>query len=41
MFAIQILHGESLDDVLEVGDNFVVPAEQPNEEGVDFYVLQC
>lgn len=28
-------------DLAEIGDNFVVPAEPGNEEGVDFYVMQC
>ena len=30
-----------MSDLLNVGDNFVVPTEIGNEEGVDFYVLQC
>ena len=30
-----------LGDLVEVGDNFVVPAEEDNDEGVDFYILQC
>jgi hypothetical protein len=33
-------HG-ALGDVLVIKDNFAVPAEVDNEEGVDFYVLQC
>jgi len=28
-------------DLVDIGDNFVVPAEPGNEEGVPFYVLQC
>lgn len=31
----------ALGDVLSIGDNFAVPAELDNEEGVEFYVLQC
>jgi hypothetical protein len=26
---------------LQVGDNFAVPAELGNAEGVDFYIVQC
>jgi hypothetical protein len=33
--------GEEQSDVLNIGDNFVVPAEEGNSEGVDFYILQC
>jgi hypothetical protein len=33
--------GEELSDLLNIGDNFVVPAEGDNSEGVDFYILQC
>lgn len=31
----------NLGDVLNIGDNFAIPAEPENEEGVDFYLLQC
>jgi len=27
--------------LLQIGDNFVVVAKEGNEEGVDFYILQC
>jgi hypothetical protein len=33
--------GEEISDLVNVGDNFVVPTEADNEEGVDFYILQC
>lgn len=33
--------GEEMSDLINVGDNFVVPAEAENEEGVEFYILQC
>jgi hypothetical protein len=33
--------GEELSDLLNIGDNFVVPAEEDNVEGVEFYILQC
>ena len=32
---------DSLADLLELGDNFVVPAEPNNKEGVQFYILAC
>ena len=32
---------ETLSDVIYVGDNFVVNAEEGNSEGVDFYLLKC
>lgn len=32
---------ESLGGLVNIGDNFVVPAIQGNEEGVEFYILQC
>lgn len=28
-------------DMTQVGDNFMIPAEEGNDEGVDFYILQC
>lgn len=28
-------------DIVQLGDNFMIPAEEGNEEGVDFYILQC
>ncbi len=33
--------GEDLSNLLQVGDNFVVPVVEGNDERVDFYVLQC
>ena len=33
--------GDTLSDVIYVGDNFVVNAEEGNSEGVDFYILKC
>jgi hypothetical protein len=33
--------GEEISDLVNMGDNFVIPAEADNEEGVDFYILQC
>jgi hypothetical protein len=30
-----------LGDVFVIGDNFAVPVEVDNEDGVDFYILQC
>jgi hypothetical protein len=33
--------GGSVGDMLNIGDNFVVPAEEDNNEGVEFYILQC
>lgn len=32
---------EEMSDLLNIGDNFVVPAEEGNAEGVQFYILQC
>lgn len=26
---------------VEIGDNFMIPADEDNDEGVDFYILQC
>jgi hypothetical protein len=31
----------ALGDVLSIGDNFAIPVEVDNKEGVDFYILQC
>lgn len=31
----------SLGDLVDVGDNFMIPAEDDNEDGVEFYILQC
>ena len=28
-------------DLVRVGDNFMIPAECDNEDGVDYYILQC
>ena len=33
--------GGSIGDMLNIGDNFAVPAEEDNDEGVEFYILQC
>ena len=33
--------GDTLSDVLNVGDNFAVNAEEDNSEGADFYILKC
>ena len=33
--------GEEISNLINVGDNFVVSIETNNEEGVDFYILQC
>lgn len=33
--------GEELSDLLNLGDNFVVPAEEDNAEEVEFHVLAC
>ena len=33
--------GGELGDLVEIGDNFVVPTEFDNDEGVDFHILQC
>jgi hypothetical protein len=30
-----------LGDLVLIDDNFMIPAEKDNEDGVDFYVLQC
>ena len=32
---------EGMADLVQVGDNFVVPAAPGNDEGVSFYILQC
>jgi hypothetical protein len=32
---------EEIGDLLQVGENFAVPAPEGNDEGVEFYVLQC
>jgi hypothetical protein len=31
--------GEELSDLLNVGDNFVVPTKEDNVEGAEFYIL--
>lgn len=31
----------ALGDIVLLGDNFVIPAEEGNDEGVEFYILQC
>jgi hypothetical protein len=33
--------GDEVADVLEIGDNFAVPAEAGNDENVTYYILQC
>lgn len=33
--------GDELADVLEIGDNFAIPAEAENNENVLFYILYC
>lgn len=33
--------GGSMDDMLNIGDNLAVPTEEDNNEGIEFYVLQC
>lgn len=33
--------GECMGDIVQPGDNFAVPPEEGNDEGVSFYVLQC
>jgi hypothetical protein len=33
--------GEDLATLMCVGDNFVVPTHQGNNEGVEFYSLKC
>lgn len=33
--------GEELGNLLQVGENFAVPAPDENDEGVEFYILQC
>jgi hypothetical protein len=33
--------GEAVGDMLNIGDNFAMPAEEDNDKGVDFYILQC
>jgi hypothetical protein len=30
-----------LGDLVLIGDNFMIPVEEDNEDGVDFYILQC
>jgi hypothetical protein len=32
---------EELSDLLQVGDNFVVPVVEGNAKGMNFYILQC
>ncbi len=34
-------HEEEMGNLVCIGDNFVVLALKGNNEGVDFYVLQC
>jgi hypothetical protein len=33
--------GEDLATLVYVGDNFVILAQECNNEGVEFYILQC
>jgi len=28
-------------DMVQVGDNFMIPTKEDNEDGVQYYVLQC
>jgi hypothetical protein len=35
------IDGEFLGDLLYISDNFMVIAEEGNDEDVDFYILQC
>ena len=28
-------------NLVEIGDNFIIPAEEGNEDGVEYYILQC
>jgi hypothetical protein len=30
-----------LRDLVLIGDNFMIPTEEDNEDGVDFYIIQC
>jgi hypothetical protein len=30
-----------LGDLVVLGDNFMIPAKEENEDGFDFYILQC
>ena len=32
---------QEMSDLLNIGDNFVVPVEEDNAKGVQFYTLQC
>ena len=32
---------EEVGDLVEIGDNFMIPAEEGNEDGVEYYILQC
>lgn len=32
---------DRMGDMVEPGDNFAIPAEADNEEGVSYYILQC
>jgi len=40
---IWVHYGESMEigDLVEVGDNFMIPMEDDNEDVVEFYILQC
>ena len=32
---------QEVDDLVDISDNFMIPAEEDNEDGVEFYILQC
>lgn len=32
---------EEVDDLVDIGENFMIPAEEENEDRVEFYILQC
>jgi hypothetical protein len=36
-----LIDGESLGDLLQIGENFMVAIEEGNDEDVDVYILQC
>lgn len=32
---------EDIGDLVEIGDNFMIPTEEDNEDGVEYYILEC
>ena len=32
---------EEVGNLVEIGDNFMIRAEEDNEDGVEYYILQC